>query len=275
MEDNNGLTKIELPTTHPTFVSEHSNSEESEVVLDISSKEPEKNKPKKIVSSGKWNYGIQLLLKKIGEKSMGFKWMHNRERVYFEKLDSKYKLATLILLAVIGTISGSEIILAIIDVDSKYVYLSFAIIIFLVNIVHSVVTGIRETEGTNELITSHQTASSKFNKINLDIQTQFTFDIEDRASDKDFLQNTIQYYNDVLDNAPTIRDETANLYMDAIKDKNIYKPLMIGGFEQIEIVINESKNEPETEIRIKSNENIEQSYEDRNKYQIERWLKNF
>lgn len=222
---------------------------------------------------GTWNYTVKLLLKKIGEKSMGFKWMHNQDRIRYERIYMILKRVEVILLAliVILTSSGFVYFLSVIGLEGNNI---IVIIISAVQLLilsgASIVKTMREIGGYDKLIFDHKYSSSRFNQISLQIQTQLALDLKDRMNDVFFIKHIVDTYNKLVEISPIISSSTMTEYIDAVKDKDIHKPLLLGKIDdQLEIVI----DGPENHDQAKNTEN-DQLY-DNNKYQMDRWLQNF
>src|SRR3972149_11971518 len=128
--------------------------EDIELSLEESSsnkKEKKLNKKKgkkklKINESEPWNYRILVLLKKIGERSMGYKWMYNEDRKYFESTEKYLNIAEITNLAIIGTLTAYDFISFLTDSENSNSTSFFVIrilqIIFLTFL--STVKGIRD-----------------------------------------------------------------------------------------------------------------------------------
>ena len=61
--------------------------EESKFSIDnnITDGIPESAKNNNPCDNGPWNYKILLLLRKIGKKTMGYRWMHEQDTQYYNK----------------------------------------------------------------------------------------------------------------------------------------------------------------------------------------------
>src|SRR5438445_11130919 len=65
-----------------------------------------------------WNYKILLLLKKIGTKTMGYRWMHEREAEYYENINTKFGIYEMSIMTILGIITGTEFINFVNESDS-------------------------------------------------------------------------------------------------------------------------------------------------------------
>lgn len=241
------------------------------------------------LKSGPWNYGIQLMLKKIGEKAAGYKYMHKQDQFYMEKVNNRYWIVEIVLLAILGALTSGEFVGLLADTGLRSNIIGLIIItglqvVFIAG--SGVVKNLRENGQYPTLIWQHQYMSAKFNEINLEVQEQISLNLADRASDKDFLKSVIKTYNHLMETAPSIRETTIENYINGTNSYDIYRPLIVGAFDQIEIVIDDGNdNGDDTHIRIKdnnghmenvnhNNDDLEDKHRNRNKYLLERYLKN-
>jgi len=235
-----------------------------------------------------WNDKIQLLLKRIGEKSSGYRWMHDQEEQFYEKLNFWFKIIEIILLAIIGTVTSGEFVglLADANLRENIVILMIVtsiqlVIIFLLTIV----IGIKEFGQFSDKMFDHSNNSTKFNEIVLNIRTQLSFNIDDRENDNAFLKEIIKSYNDLMSVSHKIRKRTQKRYIKATENQDIYRPLVVGNFDNIEIIIDErhynnvelnSQESNSGELNsgeVSNNNNEGNNY--KAQYEINRWLKAF
>jgi hypothetical protein len=238
------------------------------------------------------DYGVQLMLKKIGEKSAGYKWMHKQEQFDLEKTNGRYQIIEIILLAILGALTSGEFIGLLADSglrenNTGIIVISGIELFFLT--IYSVVKSLRENGDYQTLTWQNKYMSSKFSEINMDIQEQISL----KTSNVPFLRQTIKLYNQLLENSTTIQQNTIQKYIEGTQDINIYKPLIMGNFDQIEIIIsngdndnnqNTKNNNQNTNQNINKNtyqnsnknnkDNTPQTYENKIKYELERYLKN-
>lgn len=227
-----------------------------------------------------WNNRIQLLLKKIGEKSLGYRWMHEKDRAINDSAQGKYELAENLFLAVAGAVDT----VGFIDVmstgnleDNKTFLFTLAIVKIVLILIIAIIVVLKKSGNFQENATKHKDHVNKFNKINLAIQKELSLNISQRQRDSDFLKYIIETYNDVMDTHPQISDKTMENYIKVSQKSGIYKPLSAGVFEEIEINLDhenhvrdyhdhKSKKKP-TELR--------QNGVTRHEFEMNRWLKHF
>ena len=64
-----------------------------------------------------WNYKILLLLRKIGKKTMGYRWMHEQESKYYNKIHNRITIIEMLMIAFLGTITGGGFVNFIVNSD--------------------------------------------------------------------------------------------------------------------------------------------------------------
>lgn len=221
-----------------------------------------------------WNYRIQLLLKKIGERAMGYKYMHIHDQYHYVWVLRIYFLIEVIVLSVIGMLTGGQLVgfFASSDFgDDPKVIIPLNVVQILTVFIYAIIRGFRTVGGYEDKIWSHKYTSAKFNEIFLEIQEQLSLPVKDRAIDREFLKYIIKQYNGLLETSPKIRGKSIKKYLKSVENENIFKPITIGGFEKIEIVVNE-KNTKNNENSSKSKTKTDKlpfNY----KFEIDRWLK--
>jgi hypothetical protein len=225
-----------------------------------------------------WNYRIQLMLKKIGDKCMGMRYLHKEEQEYYEKMDELYLTRETYLLALQGVSAGIQ--LGIVGTEgvaeNRTIFIIVSCLSLLLIAIHYILKNTRVNQEFIRHEIAHKELSTKFNRINLDIQEQFALDLKDRESDKTFLTSIIRSFNDQLDNRETIRKEAKDAYISATEDTHAYKPLLVGGFGQIGIVVNTPNNSSDSADSTESEKLVEEDLNDsKYKYEMDRYLRSF
>lgn len=216
-----------------------------------------------IANDSPWNFKILLLLRKIGKKTMCYRWMHEQEAIYNESMDNKLHVAEMLTLAIIGTLTGSSFVTFLTTTDNNgilYIVLSVAQLITL--FISAVIKGYRSVEKFENRVTQHIQAASRIREINLDIQYQLSLNIKDRDVDKNFLKTTIKNFNDILLLAPSIRQATKNKYLEESKENDMFNPIITDADGELKIMINDD-NVSDPPIDSQST------------FQIDRWMRNF
>ena len=253
--------KLSASSSHDEEI-EYSSEEELEEIYDI--EEP-------------WNYRIQLLLKKIGERAMGYKYMHIQDQYHYVWVLRVYFLIEVVVLSIIGMLTGGQLVGFIASSDfaeDPKIVIPLNIIQILIVFLYAIIRGFRMVGGYEDNIWSHKYNSAKFNEIFLEIQEQLSLPTADRAVDKEFLKYIIKQYNGLLETSPKIRQKSIKKYLKSVEDENIFKPITIGGFEKIEIVINKKrKKENKDKDKEKSKTGTLNRLPFVDKFEIDRWLK--
>lgn len=245
-------------------------------------KSKSKLRRKSIICSEPWNKGIQLLLKKIGEKAMGYKWMLNKEKEYYEHLDGIYSKAEIITLSLLAIITGGEFVGALADVGIRGNTITIVVVtivqLFMIAL-YAIIKGIKDSQNYQKKIIEYNNLAGIYNEINIKIQLQFSYTINERKNDKEFAKKMTTLYNQAFNDTPIIRKKTRDKYIKYTKDINIHRPLIIGEFDNIEIVVGKDNT---TKIGNQENDIESQTESSSKSYnindhnlEIARWLKNF
>jgi hypothetical protein len=206
-----------------------------------------------------WNYKIVLLLKKIGKKTMGYRWMHEQDAKYYDNINSKLAVVEMLLLAFLGTLSGGQFVYFMINSglnQNPIVYIVLSVVQLVSIFAAAIVKGYRDVSKFENLRAEHNYVALKNAELNLDIQYQLSLNVKNREDDKSFLLHIIRKFNDILFLSPKIREKTKKHYLEESDDNDIFNPIMI--------------DTAPTGTQI---QNTPQSSE--LKYQIDRWLQHF
>ena len=229
-----------------------------------------------------WNYKILLMLRKVGKKTMGYRWMHDQEAEYYEQMDTHIGIYEMIILAFMGTITGAGFINLVTSagLDNSIIFnIIIQVIYLIIFFLMATVKGYRDINKYEKKKNSHFNAATKNAELNLNIQYQLSLNISDRDNDKIFLQNVIKSFNDILLLSPPIRNCTKLKYVEGAKDNDIFNPLISVG-DNLQIIIHDDNN------RIRNNENgniedddneniVAKTSDSKMSYEIDRWLQHF
>ncbi|AYV78738.1 MAG: hypothetical protein Edafosvirus29_2 [Edafosvirus sp.] len=220
-----------------------------------------------------WNNRMKLLLKRLGEKSMGYRWMHDQENAHFLKLDNTFNNLQIILGTLLATLNSTGLATLYANTANNFnIIFSLTLIGLILSAILTIIMGIREKNEYNTIAFNHKDTASKFTKIYHSIQEQLSLDMEDREIDKEFLGKKIREYDELMQNKPNIRKKILDKYVDETKNINIYKPIITDEFENIDI----DDDNDNTVINIKSkNELHDKDKQKKIDYEISRWLNNF
>jgi len=228
-----------------------------------------------------WNMRIMLQLKKIGEKSIGYKWMHDKEMNNCEKSKMLLTSMEIVLLAVLAAITSGEFISLVSQsgIQNSFgalvgISVSQIVIIFLCTLVK----GFKDLGEYERLIFAHRFSKLKFDELYYSIEQQFSRTISKRSDGDSFLEAKTREFTDLMFNSPIISRDVLNSYMKATNKDDIYKPILVGQFDTIEIIIDKNDNNninmaPKKEEDDINNSNYNMTNE-KLKFQIDRWLNN-
>lgn len=259
--------------------STHNSDESNENINRINIDEIEKNMSSSTTifekthtepNNGPWNYKILLLLRKIGKKTMGYRWMHEQESQYYEKVSGRINIIEMLILALLGTITGGGFInfAASSGLDgNKVVYIIITVAQLVIIFLSAIIKGYSRIKEYEKKFNNHTNASIKNAELNLSIQYQLSLNLPDRENDKIYLKNVINSFNDILLLSPNIRNVTKNKYLEESNDNDIFNPI-IAEEDGPNIVINYDNNKTEKNV---GNNNIDSHVN----YQIDRWLQHF
>jgi len=147
----------------------------------------------------------------------------------------------------------------------------------------TIIICVREKSDYRAIAQNHRDTAYRFTLIYHSIQEQLSLNIEDRQLDKVFMSEKIKEYNELMQSKQNIRKKIVDQYICETKNTNIYKPVIMAEFENIDIdvdndvsvdVINiasEQKTDPNNEQK----NNLKNSKKQKKiNYEINRWLAN-
>jgi hypothetical protein len=177
------------------------------------------------------NKKIISRLKRIGEKSIGYKWLHTEELHYYA---IKYKFLWLIKITIfilLTSITSGNIIILIINNYKGNLALGIIEIVLLA--LQGFVEGIIKKGQYEKNVYKHKITANKYHDLYLDIQTILSIPINEKNKiDKYLIKKTKQYSN-AYNNAPIIRTQTMKKYIKSTADIHIAKPLTLGIHDDI------------------------------------------
>lgn len=221
--------------------------------------------------SSPWNPNIMKLLKRIGEVSMGYKWMHDAEYYHYLNLDSRYTRIEIILITITTLLTSGAFLGIVGDYSSDIVIMSIIVGLQLIfSLIYAMIKAFRENSDIPMRVLKHNLSSLRFSELYTKIQEQFVLDVSRRHVDTEFVQHITSTYNTLLFDSPDIRNKTMKSYLREIKDKNIYKPTILGGIDEIEIVL-EEPSIVENELNNLHNLSYENETNSLYNYEINKW----
>lgn len=229
-----------------------------------------------------WNNRIKLLLKKLGEKSMGYRWMHDQENIHYLKIDEIVNFVQITIGAIL-TILNSSGLVSLYTNNDHIVIFTLTLSNLVLSAILTIIIGIREKSDYRSIAQNHRDTAYRFTLIYHSIQEQLSLNIKDRHSDKVFMSEKIKEYNDLMQSKQNIRKKIVDKYICETKNTNIYKPVIMAEFENIDIDVD---NDVSIDVdNITSDHDREQKNKQKNNpkntskqnkinYEINRWLAN-
>tara|TARA_Y100000780_G_C13688247_1_gene418491 strand:- start:1067 stop:1912 length:846 start_codon:yes stop_codon:yes gene_type:complete len=219
-----------------------------------------------------WNYNIKFFLKKIGEKSMGYRWMLEQEAVYYKKVDTFIKISQIVLTAILTILSSGTLILLLVDTgnnESLTAKLIVTLIELFITLILNIINGINQQGNFKSKSKKFLQVSYNFIRIYHTIQQQLIKPIEQRENDHKFVQKKVDEYDNLLIDTLEIRQSIRDAYLIATKDRNIFKPLIVGDIENIDI------ENIDTDSEIIDKNTDEKNNNNKYKFEIQRFINNF
>lgn len=279
---SNTLSKIELPITTSDFdndpkdvpdLSELMGENDEKEKIQVKHNETSKTKSQMPVVTDlddPWNPRIQLRLKSIGEKAMGYRWMSYREVTYNQEWHSFYTRLETVLFTIITTIASGEFVTILFEANhTVLIIVSIAELIFLFS--HGVAQSLKDKGDYLNKSKHFNDNAAKFNEIYLSILNQLSIPIDRREEGVDYLKEMTDKFNDLMFSPIKVRQETIDQYIKETKNSNIYKPLLVGGLDKIDIVIDAESSKPIIQHQA-STHKLNPGMNEKIDHEINRWL---
>jgi hypothetical protein len=209
----------------------------------------------KDVMSSVYSHRSVKMLKKIGDKAMGYRWMHDQESEYYLRWEYFFRIISIVLSTTLAALTSSSILA---DV-SDYAKNAFNITILVLSIVVGIVVGIKDFGDFKVIAIEHKNIAAEYASLYHSIQKEFALD-KNRLLDDIFFNDIVSSYDNLQSDAPMIRRKTLSNYA---KIMDTERPL-VDDLDKIEISIDKT-----TDIKQKSEPDLQK------KYEIERWLRQF
>lgn len=146
----------------------------------------------------KWNQYHEDLIKRWSKLSKTYSLMHSLTSQHYSKLDKRLGIPTVIL----GAITASSIFGTAVD-DQYTVYRTY--LNGVLTLLLTTLTGVNRFLGIDEKKVKHTTASSKYNKISMDIDTLLSFPRDEREkSPNEFINHIKTLIQNLREDSPDI-----------------------------------------------------------------------
>lgn len=216
-----------------------------------------------------WNFHMMLQLKSIGERSNGYKWMHNEELEYYTIAARYTMVMEIVLVTLHGASIASSFVALFADKNNQIAIIIITCFQTVLYILSMIIKTYREGMAFDEKIYNHRWTLLKFSQLSSQIQNQFCLPVSRRSDDQSFLEYRSNDFNDILFGAPVIRPITKQRYLDTIKDSEIAKALALSNINQIEIIMEQEKNSDQVTPLPKQPEETNTNY----RYQLDRFFR--
>lgn len=222
------------------------------------------------------NDRIGLLLKRIGEKSMGYRWMHNQEYNHYLKIDYMLGILQIVLTATISTLTSGMLVGLLSDTNLRSdptILIALTMSELILSLLLAIVIGIREQGDYKSKSGSHREQVGKYARIYHSIQEYFSLDIINIDEQKTFLKEKVKEFDELISNVLAIRSRTMEKYLRISKDKNITTTEELEkidiGFKRNSTLINiKDDNNKDTNSTMTEDDRMK-------KFEFDRWIHNF
>jgi hypothetical protein len=161
-----------------------------------------------------WNVFIENICQDIGNKSMGYKWMHYNTALGLSSIASKLKL--------FGTLMGPLVGISIFSNTGDILVLK--IVTGVISFVIGISTAMLQTNNYDEEASKHKLASGRYSSLISNIRRQLSIPYEKREKGDDYVKWIEKNYNDLVTNSPDIDDLIVTKYIKLATQKNIPIP---------------------------------------------------
>jgi hypothetical protein len=175
------------------------------------------------------NEPIRMLLQRIGQKSMGYQIMHERQAGRLTRHETWLNLWMNINTATLAILSTSSLLTVIAEIKDNSMHNNLMLVISVVDIVfvfsHAIAVGITQTTNFAKEIGSHRSMAYNWSCLFSEIQKQFS--VQDRDA-KELTNYSMEQYNNLLKNSvDTIPRKVLKEYENETKDMHIQRPLIV------------------------------------------------
>ena len=176
-----------------------------------------------------WEEQHELILKKWGEISACYGWMHDRAYRHYKVKNMHYAIPVIILSTLTGTANFAQQ-----NIPERYRKEAIMVIGGL-NLLSGLITTLAQFFKVNELQETHRSSSVMFSKFSRYISVELNLPKRDRCTDgATFVENCRQEYNRMLEQSPSIPDHILCIFNKKYKHSLINKPV-ISHIEEIHI----------------------------------------
>ena len=155
----------------------------------------------------KWHAQQEHILRKYGEQSSCYRYMHYKAYQKFKKLSFRFTLPIIIISTVTGTANFAQETFP----DSWKVYVPVCIGAF--NLLAAIMTTILQFMKINELMESHRVSSVHYGKLSRSIRLQLTLPKTERShSGLEFVNSCNNEYDRLIEQSPPIPSNIIRIF---------------------------------------------------------------
>jgi|AntRauTorckE6833_2_1112554.scaffolds.fasta_scaffold03107_9 hypothetical protein len=178
-----------------------------------------------IDSNNNWTNSLEHLVRKWGENSKGYSWIHNHISIKYHNYHNYFNVTQISLagLASLGNFSNVEC--------TSYLAWSLGII----SMGSFIISGVITFKEFNDNSILHKDASSKFKGLAGDIEYQLSINRLNRQNGEEFISECKEVYDSLIANSPRIPDWAIEKYKKKFGKSNISHPEIVDTLEHIKI----------------------------------------
>lgn len=204
-----------------------------------------------------WTDTVEQYIIVLNGKIKSHKWMHNQERIHYERALKIIKRLDVIFTTLMFLTFSSNFIVLMTETSNNIGYNLTLIVLSIQLIIYGLVTiikAIRENADYNRSISEHKIASGSYAQLSLYIDRQLSFCQNNRIDAYKCTNYINTKYSNIVKNSPSIRECTMDLYMKSIEQSQSL-----------------SQSQSQNDLSPLSNNNVYNG----SKYQMDRWFNYF
>lgn len=222
-----------------------------------------------VKQNNNWTPEQEKLLKMWAEKASGYRWMHSRAEIYYDKKSKLIGIPSIIL----NTLAGTTLFATMNNSDSYYFQVGIGITMMLT----SILTGVQNFLGLEKRAEKHRAASGLFSNYVRDIAAELSLPPYERVDARDYVKICRMGYGKLIRESPQIPDEIINKFNQTFskKYKKLHRPSITNGLTEIQIYnVKESVNNPTYTASVISTSRTNQNSNQEVKIELNNFKKN-
>lgn len=163
-----------------------------------------------------WYEEIEDLLKCWGEKCGNLGLMHSYERKYWRVKSNRFSMASIV-------ITGLSSSLSLASASSPY-YQYVMYIVGGVGLFSSLLQSLKQFYNADEKASEHKLFSKQYSNFYRTIKLQLSLKRSDRTPASEFVKWAYKEYENLVNEAPPLKETTVQSFKEKLKDLSSYKP---------------------------------------------------